>query len=39
MYDLLVKNGNIVLAEGTFTASIAVKDGKVAALLGRDEHA
>ena len=38
MYDLLVKNGNIVLAEGTFTASIAVKEGKVAALLGGDEH-
>ena len=31
--DLLVKNGRVVTAEGVDTADVAVKDGRVAALL------
>lgn len=33
MYDLLVKNGKIVTAECVFSGNIAVKEGKIAAVL------
>ncbi|WP_349668154.1 allantoinase AllB [Lacrimispora sp.] len=33
MYDLLVKNGKIVTAECMFSGNIAVKEGKIAAVL------
>ncbi|NNJ31548.1 allantoinase AllB [Lacrimispora defluvii] len=33
MYDLLVKNGKIVTAECVFPGNIAVKEGKIAAVL------
>ncbi|MEC7028619.1 MAG: dihydroorotase, partial [Pseudomonadota bacterium] len=31
-YDLILKNGTAVLPEGTHTADIAVKDGKIMAI-------
>lgn len=37
MYDLLVKNGKIVTAENICEGSIAVKDGKIAAILTKGE--
>ena len=33
MYDLLIKNGKIVTAESVTDGNIAVKDGKIAAVL------
>lgn len=33
MYDLLVKNGKIVTADCVFSGNIAVKEGKIAAVL------
>ena len=33
MYDLLVKNGKIVTAEAVYEGNVAVKDGKIAAIL------
>ena len=33
MYDVLVKNGRIVTADAVAEGSIAVKDGKIAAVL------
>ena len=33
--DLLIKNGTVVTASGSFVADVAVKDGKIAAI-GRD---
>lgn len=38
MYDLLVKNGQIVTAEAVTKANIAVKDGKIAAILAIGEE-
>lgn len=36
MYDLLIKNGKIVTAETVADGNIAVKDGKIAAVLAKD---
>ena len=36
MYDLLVKNGKIVTPEAIEDGNIAVKDGKIAAILSKD---
>ena len=33
--DLLIKNGTIVTAKGSYKADVAVKDGKIAAI-GKD---
>lgn len=33
MYDLLIKNGKIVTAEAVYEGNVAVKDGKIAAIL------
>ncbi|MGI6778605.1 MAG: dihydropyrimidinase [Acetivibrionales bacterium] len=33
MFDLLIKNGTVITASETFRADVAVKEGKVAALL------
>ena len=33
MYDLLIKNGKLVFSDGIQNGSIAVKDGKIAAIL------
>ena len=33
MYDLLVKNGKIVTAERVYEGTVAVKDGRIAAIL------
>jgi dihydropyrimidinase len=33
MFDLLIKNGTVITASETFRADVAVKDGKIAALL------
>lgn len=33
MFDLIIKNGKVVTADRVFEASIAVKDGKIAALI------
>lgn len=33
MYELLVKNGKIVTADSVKEGDIAVKDGKIAAIL------
>ena len=33
MYDLLIKNGRIVTPEAIAEGSVAVKDGKIAAIL------
>ncbi len=33
MYDLLIKNGKLVFADGIQDGSIAVKNGKIAAIL------
>ena len=38
MYDLLVKNGKIVTAECVFSGNIAVKGGKIAAVLLEGEE-
>ena len=37
MYDLLIKNGKIVTAESVTDGNIAVKDGKIAAVLAATE--
>lgn len=37
MYDLLIKNGRIVTAESVTEGNIAVRDGKIAALLAVQE--
>ena len=34
MYDLLIKNGKIVTADVITEGGVAVKDGKIAAVLG-----
>lgn len=36
MYDLLIKNGKIVTAETVMDGNIAVKNGKIAAVLAKD---
>ncbi|MCK3657799.1 allantoinase [Pasteurellaceae bacterium Pebbles2] len=36
MYDLIVKNGQLVTADRVYPASVAVKDGKYAAFLAPD---
>ena len=33
MYDLLIKNGKIVTADAITEGGVAVKDGKIAAVL------
>ena len=33
MYDVLVKNGKIVTADSVTDGNIAIKDGKIAAVL------
>ena len=33
MYDVLVKNGKIVTADSVIEGNVAVKDGKIAAVL------
>ena len=33
MYDILVKNGKIVTADAVTAGNIAVKDGRIAAVL------
>ncbi|MFQ7878091.1 hypothetical protein [Enterocloster sp.] len=38
MYDLLVKNGKIVTADAVFDGNIAVKNGKIAALMSAGEE-
>lgn len=38
MYDLLVKNGKIVTADCVFSGNIAVKEGKIAAVLHAGEE-
>lgn len=38
MYDLLIKNGKIVTAEAVMDGNIAVKDGKIAAVLAKDNE-
>ena len=35
-YDLLIKNGQVVTPESTTEASVLVKDGKIAGLIGHD---
>ena len=37
MYDVLVKNGNIVTADSITNGNIAVKDGKIAAIMTTSE--
>lgn len=36
MFDTLIKNGKIVTAEEIYQANIAIKDGKIAAILAED---
>ncbi|MBI4523234.1 MAG: dihydropyrimidinase [Deltaproteobacteria bacterium] len=36
MYDVLVINGETVTESGPIEANVAIKDGRIAALLGRD---
>lgn len=38
MYELLVKNGKIVTADSVEDGNIAVKDGKIAAILSPGEE-
>ena len=38
MYDVLVKNGKIVTADAVFDGNIAVKNGKIAALMSAGEE-
>ena len=38
MYDLLIKNGQVVTPELIQEANIAVKDGKIAAILSKDDE-
>ena len=38
MYDLLIKNGKIVTADAVSEGNIAVKDGKIAAVLVKGEE-
>ena len=33
MYDVLVKNGKIVTADSVIEGNVAIKDGKIAAVL------
>lgn len=33
MYDLLIKNGKVVTADAVTEGNVAVKDGKIAAVL------
>lgn len=39
MYDLLIRNGKLVTPETVLEANVAVKDGKVAAILSPDAEA
>ncbi|MBO1928712.1 hypothetical protein J4731_02895 [Providencia rettgeri] len=39
MFDTIIRNGHLVLEEGTVRADLAIKKGKIAALLGPDEPA
>jgi allantoinase len=39
MYDLLVRGGTLVTESGVFAAAVAVRDGRIAALLAPDERA
>ena len=38
MYDLLIKNGKIVTAEEVAEGNVAVRDGKIAAILSKGEE-
>ena len=38
MYDLLIKNGKIVTAESVTEGNIAVKNGKIRAILIKGEE-
>ena len=38
MYDLLIKNGKIVTADSVTEGNIAVKEGKIAAILAKGEE-
>lgn len=38
MFDLFIKNGKIVTAEAVFSGNIAVRDGKIAAILEEGEE-
>lgn len=38
MYDVLVKNGKVVTAEAVTASNIAIKDGKIAAVLAAGEE-
>ena len=39
MYDLLITNGTLVEAHGTHKATLAIKNGRIAAILAPDEQA
>ena len=36
MYDLVLKNGKIILSDAMFDGTIAVKNGKIAAISDHD---
>ena len=38
MYDVLVKNGRIVTADSVSEGNIAIRDGKIAAVLNAGEE-
>ena len=38
MYDVLVKNGRIVTADAITEGNIAIKDGKIAAILVKGDE-
>ena len=38
MYDVLVKNGRIVTADSVSEGNIAIRDGKIAAVLNAGEQ-
>ena len=38
MYDLLIKNGQVVTPDLVQDANIAVKDGKIAAILAKGDE-
>jgi allantoinase len=39
MYDLIVRGGTLVTESGVFAADVAIRDGRIAALLAPDEPA
>ena len=38
MYDVLIKNGKIVTADDITEGNVAVKDGRIAAVLTKGEE-